>query len=144
MPSFGRPAIYVAASVLLLVLAGCATPPPDGRVLTAGEITAAVTANPLTRCGSVLLGQWRYTGRHDKEGTMNGLVLAGEKREEATGRWRTTGDGLYCRTWSNHWADGKEGCFRVTQTGDALTFDHVSGAAGEANSYTYKLGEECG
>jgi len=132
-----------ATGLALLVLAGCATPPEQGA-LTADQIRQTVTVNPLTRCGSVLLGQWRYTGRHGRDGTMTGLVLAGESREEAAGTWRVTTDGLYCRTWNNTWAEGREGCFRVTRAGDSLTFDHVSGAPGEATSYTYTLGEACG
>lgn len=75
---------------------------------------------------------------------MEAVVLAGARREDAAGAWRVSeDDGLYCRTWNNGWAEGREGCFRVTRNGDALTFDHVSGAAGEAASYTYSLGEAC-
>lgn len=135
-----------AAAILLfsgLTLAGCAAPDTGPKILSAEEIRQTVSRNPLTRCGSILLGQWRFTGRHKRDGAMTAVVLAGEKREEATGIWRVTGDGLYCRTWSNRWADGKEGCFRVTRAGDTLTFDHVSGAPGEATRYTYNLGEAC-
>ncbi len=142
MPVRAR-SMSLAGALTLLTLAGCASPPPDGAILTSEEIRAAVTRSALTRCGKALLGQWRYTGRHSKDGTMTGLVLAGETREEATGVWRVTADNLYCRTWNNRWADGREGCFRVTRTGEALTFDHVTGAAGEATSYTYALGEAC-
>lgn len=131
------------SGLLLLSIAGCASAPPDGTPLNAEQIRAAVTGSPLTRCGRVLLGQWRYTGRHSGDGSMTALVLAGETRDEATGTWRATDDGLYCRAWNNNWAQGREGCFRVTRSGDKLTFDHVSGAPGEAKRYTYRLGDAC-
>lgn len=142
----GRTALTGFAIIVCLglVLGGCAGPDKGPKVLTADEIRQAVTRTPLTRCGSVLLGQWRYTGRHSRDGTMSAVVLAGAKREDATGSWHVTGDDLYCRTWNNDWAEGREGCFRVTRSGDALTFDHVGGAPGEATSYTYGLGDACG
>ena len=126
------------------LVSACATAPdPVPRVLAADELRATLTATPLTRCGRVLLGGWRYTGVHNSDGTMTGRVLAGRTREDVVGTWQVTGDGLYCRTWSNNWAGGREGCFRVTRSGEDLTFDHVSGSAGEQQSYTYRLGEVC-
>lgn len=128
---------------LTLAVASCATPETGPTVLSAPEIRQTVTGNALTRCGSQLLGQWRYTGRHMRDGTMEAVVLAGARREDAAGIWRVTDEGLYCRTWNNAWAQGQEGCFRVIRSGQSLIFDHVSGAAGEATRYTYRLGEAC-
>ena len=137
--SFGAIAvIFVAVAV-----ASCAALDTDPRTLKANEIRQTVTGTALNRCGSRLIGPWQYTARHHRDGTMEAVVLAGSKREDATGTWRVTGDDLYCRTWSNSWAQGREGCFRVTRTGETLTFDHVSGAAGESATDTYTMGESC-
>lgn len=133
------PLVFLA----LLALAGCAGGSPGTGVLGAEQIRSTITASPLTRCGSVLLGQWRYTGHHNRDGTMSATVLAGERREQGDGVWRVTADGLYCRRWSNGWAGGREGCFRVTRANDTLTFDHVSGEAGESTSYVYRLDDAC-
>ncbi|MFX4222701.1 MAG: hypothetical protein ACMVO3_18060 [Thalassobaculum sp.] len=127
----------------MLLLAGCSGGDVGGGALSSEEIRREVVRNPMTRCGSILLGAWRYTAWHDRDGRVNAVVLAGTTREEAAGVWRVTADDLYCRTWNNTWAEGREGCFTVTKTADLLTFDHVSGAPGEADSYTYRLGESC-
>ena len=128
---------------LAATLAACAAPETGPKVLSAHEIRQTVTGSALSRCGSRLLGPWQYTARHRRDGSMEAVVLAGSKREDATGTWRVTGDDLYCRTWNNGWAQGREGCFRVTRSGDTLTFDHVSGAAGESASDTYTMAETC-
>lgn len=137
---------YGMGAVVLIAgaLAACAGPQTGPAGLTASEIRQTLTGTALTRCGSRLLGPWRYTAHHRSDGTMEAVVLAGARREDAVGTWRVTGDDLYCRTWSNGWAEGRVGCFRVTRDGAALTFDHVSGAAGEAASYTYAMGGSCG
>lgn len=134
---------FGTVSCVVLLLAGCSGGDVGGGALSSEEIRREVVRNPMTRCGSILLGAWRYTAWHDRDGRVNAVVLAGTTREEATGVWRVTADDLYCRTWNNTWAEGREGCFTVTKTADSLTFDHVSGASGEADSYTYRLGESC-
>lgn len=128
---------------LAFAVASCAAPDAGPRTLTADEIRQTVTGTALSRCGNRLIGPWQYTARHRRDGTMEAVVLAGTRREDATGTWRVTGDDLYCRTWSNGWAQGREGCFRVTRNGATLTFDHVSGAAGESVSDTYTMAESC-
>jgi hypothetical protein len=142
-PAAGRRFGAVSAVLLAAILASCAGNEPRSGVLSAEQIRETVTGNALTRCGTRLLGQWRYTARHGRDRSLEAVVLAGARREDAAGVWRVTEDGLYCRTWNNDWAGGREGCFSVTRNGDALTIDHVSGAAGEAASYTYSLGEAC-
>ncbi|MEQ8586420.1 MAG: hypothetical protein RLO01_14000 [Thalassobaculaceae bacterium] len=139
----GSVSAFVTVCGVAALLAGCAGERSASGTLSAEEIRQTVVRNPLTRCSSILLGAWRYTARHVRDGRMSAVVLAGQTREDATGAWRVTSDDLYCRTWDNDWAGGREGCFRVSRADDTLVFDHVSGAAGESQRYTYRLGEAC-
>lgn len=139
------PEIVRAAAALTLV-AACAGNVPDkgsaGSDLTGGEIEAVLTGNTLHRCGWRAFRRWEYTGTHRPDGTMTGTIVWSGGGESADGTWAVEGD-RYCRTWSNQWGGGALGCFRVARDGGHLRFSHESGAAGNAETYTYRIGVPC-
>jgi hypothetical protein len=108
-------------------------------MLSASEVREMLVDNSLYRRGREWWGAWEYAGLHRADGTMTGRVWWSDGEEAVEGVWEVTGDDLYCRTWSNHWGGGQCGCFRVSRDGDTLVFDHVSGARGDADRYTYRL-----
>ena len=127
-----------------LLAAACeGSPEPDAalslRPLAAAEVRQTILAHTLSRHGGAWWRAWEYAGLHREDGTMTGRVWWSDGQESAEGEWQVMDAGLYCRTWGNHWGDGRRGCFRVSRDGEILVFDHVSGASGDAERYTYRL-----
>lgn len=134
--------LIVLSAGLLAQGCGSAPEPVAGsslRTLTASEVRKALVDNSLYRRGSEWWRAWEYVRFHRADGTMTGRVWWSGGEEVATGAWEVGTDDLYCRTWNNHWGGGRRGCFRVSRTGVTLVPDHVSGARGDADRYTYRL-----
>ena len=145
-----RSAARLRMALAALLLGGAAAacdpvdmvdPKPLPVPMAASDITARLAGNTLYRSGWRGVVNWEYASHHSPDGRMAARVswLGGE--EAAQGRWKIDDNGLYCRTWSNHWAKGKEGCFRVYQSpGDGeVIFDHVSGEPGDSTRYEYSV-----
>ena len=138
-----------AVARFLMLLAGlfaaaCGSlPAPDAalslRPLAAAELRQTLLAHTLSRRGGTWWRAWEYAGLHREDGTMTGRVWWSDGQEIAEGKWQLTEEDLYCRTWGNHWGDGRRGCFRVSRDGETLVFDHVSSASGDAARYSYRL-----
>ena len=109
--------------------------------MDAVEISQRLSDNSVYRSGWRGLANWEYASHHSADGRMSARAWWFGGRDEAEGRWEVTSDGLYCRTWLNHWADGEKGCFRVFSSASdgTLIFDYVSGAAGDAKQYSYEV-----
>jgi hypothetical protein len=145
-----RGSVNAALLALLaaLIVAGCgSTLNPDAalslRPLTSAEIRQTLLGHTLYRRGGEWWRAWEYAGLHraanSRGGIITGRVWWSNGQEIAEGEWQVTEEALYCRTWKNHWGDGKRGCFRASRGGDTLVFDHVSGSSGDAARYTYRL-----
>lgn len=133
-------------AALAVMLAGCmetvgyqeVTP---ARYIAPTAIAKRIQGNTLYREAWQGAAKLRYVSHHRTDGTMTARFWWFGGDEQATGTWVVTEDGLYCRQWSNWWADGKRGCFSVAEaTKDGtLIFDHVNGAAGDSVRYRYKV-----
>lgn len=128
---------------VLLGLAGCAAWPRVGsdaqfEPVAASTLSDLLAGHTLYRRGTRLFSTWEYANLHQADGVMTAKVWWSDGEERVEGRWNITADGLYCRTWQNHWGDGKAGCFRMSWEGDFLIFDHVSGTRGDADRYVYQ------
>lgn len=137
------PAVLILATALAACQSSTAPEKPVQPLGTA-ELRATLLEHGLARSGGTMFQRWAYLGLHHDDGTMTGRISWSDGHEEHTGVWDVTSDGLYCRTWSNQWAGGKRGCFRVSGNGETLVFDHVSGASGDADRYTYSLAPRTG
>lgn len=138
MPRIFLP-FFLALSAAVLAT-GCASKGEStAQTLYGREITETLVGNSLHRTGGGWFSSWEYTGYHRDDGTMTGRVSSSGGDEDVDGTWEIGADRHYCRTWSNEWAGGERGCFRVTRKGDALIFDHISGASGGADRYIYKF-----
>lgn len=137
------PALFMALLAAIL-LAACQSPsaPAPGaplKELTPAELRGTLLGHSLARSGGPFWRHWDYAARHRDDGTMTGRVSWSGGDEVATGVWELSADGLYCRAWDNQWGAGQRGCFRVSRGGEILIFDHVSGSAGDAERYVYRL-----
>ena len=138
------PPILLLAAVLLTA---CRTSSPEPvpatadqpRPLDAAALRQTLVAHTLTRSGGPFWRPWDYAGLRKSDGTMAAKINWRGGEDRATGTWEISPKGHYCRTWSNDWADGKPGCFRVTRHGTTLIFDHESGARGDADRYRSRL-----
>ena len=124
----------------LLALTACGSTPeePPAVSLSGNEIGQALVGNTLVRRIGGVFFAWEYNGIHNADGTMIGRVVGPSSEERVPGTWEATGDDLYCRTWSNHWGEGRRGCFRVSRSGERMIFEHVSGTSGGAERYVYE------
>ena len=137
----------IARSIITLLaavtLASCGTSSksdPDASAIPLGpaEIRGALVANTLYREGGDWWQSWEYAGFHRDDGTMIGRAWWPGGAETAVGTWEISQDGLYCRTWNNHWGDGAYGCFRVERSGDTLIFAQTENAPGNTETYRYQ------
>ena len=125
------PRFFVLLTALITVACGT-TPAPEVELqpLTAAELRQTLLGHTLSRRGGTWWRAWEYAGLHREDGTMTGRVWWSGGEEIAAGVWMVTDEGLYCRTWGNHWGGGQRACFRGSRGGGTLVFDYVSGAPG--------------
>ena len=136
--------VRVSVLSVAILLSGCQSgsaraPDEAQQALPVSELHTTLVENALSRSGGPMWSRWEYAEVHRRDGTMTGRVSWPGGTEVAEGVWEISADGLYCRTWANHWAEGSRGCFRTSRDGVLLVFDHVSGAQGDQDRYVYRV-----
>ena len=111
------------------------------KYIQSAELERQLIGNSLYRRGWTGAAKFQFASHHSPDGTMSAKSWWFGGAEQTVGRWRVTEDGLYCRTWNNFWAQGKEGCFSVAQSTEdgRLIFDHVDGHPGSHKRYIYQV-----
>ena len=139
----GKWIFCLGVMAIVAALAGCLPQQKQtiARIVQPSELTKKLIGNSLFRQGWRGAAKFRFSSHHRADGTMSARSwwFGGDQR--TTGTWYVSDDGLYCRTWDNLWAEGKEGCFTVAQAAEdgSLIFDHVRGLPGSDKRYVYQV-----
>ena len=143
---YGKWLFCLGVFVIVASMSACLPHQGAQKTVIAEPVQAAslqqqLVGNSLFRQGWRGAAKFRFASHHHADGTVSAKSWSFGGETKTTGQWYISDDGLYCRTWDNFWAEGKEGCFSVMKSPNdgRLIFNHVRGLPGSDRRYVYQV-----